>query len=136
MPDELGLASWEMRRQFVETLIEPTQVGDLAGQSLRRVNHLLDRVEAAQEVYDLVSQFAYALERMPQALEHLEAWLGRELEAGTLLHDSGGEARLAVEVATSGMAESRRQVARAATALRRAERGLSHLYGPMMGAGL
>jgi hypothetical protein len=130
--EQIDVGSWEQRRELVQALTEPVQAASMASESLRRLNHLLGRVGAACEVYDLVGQLAYCLARMPQALEGLDIWLRRELEAGRLCHDSGGSVSDAVLPASAELTQVSLLVTQAGEVLRCTQRRLSPLYGPVV----
>ncbi len=119
------------RRALVQELLEPAAAVDVAGEGLRWLNHLLGRIEAASTVYEIAGRLAYCLERMPQALDGLDAWLARELGAGTLGHARGGDVVGATAIASDELMEARALVGQAAQALERAQRALSPLYGPI-----
>lgn len=136
MPSEqIDLGSWERRRALVQSLTEPIAAASMAAESLRWLNHLLGRVGAACEVYDLVGQLAYCLQRMPQALDSLDNWLRRELEAGRLRHESGSEVSESVLPASATLTEVSLQVTQAGETLGRAQRALSPVYGPVEDGG-
>jgi len=125
------LADPEQRRELVQELLEPAAAADVAGEGLWWLNHRLGRIEAASTCYEIAGKLGYCLERMPQALEGLEAWLSRELEAGTLRHAHGGDVRERVLTICEELTEARALVLRASLALHRAQSALSPLYGPV-----
>lgn len=129
--EQIDLRSWERRRSVVQSLTEPIAAASMAAESLRWLNHLLGRVSAACDVYDLVGQLAYCLQRMPQALESLDGWLRRELEAGRLRHENDGEVSESVLPASATLTEVSLQVTQACETLGRVQRALSPLYGPV-----
>jgi hypothetical protein len=131
VPERRTLIDPLQRRALVQEVMEPAAAADVAGEGLRWLNHLLRRIEFASTVYDIAGRLAYCLERMPQALEGLDAWLARELDAGTLRHAHGADVEVEVLKASDNLREARAMVGRAGQALERAQRALSPLYGPV-----
>ena len=131
MADERTLTDPLQRRALVQEVMEPAAAADVAGEGLRWLNHLLVRISAASTVYEIAGRLAYCLERMPQALEGLDDWLRRELEAGTLSDAKSGDVHVRVLTASDELMEARAMVGRAGKALERAQRALSPLYGPI-----
>jgi hypothetical protein len=125
-----SLQSWEQRRVLVQSLTEPSQAAHLAAESLRWLNHLLGRFQAAADVYAVLGSLADCLDRMPQALEGLTAYLVREQAAGRLRREGGGDVQERVAAAGAAAAEDQ-AVSNAAAALRRAQSALSDVYGPI-----
>ncbi len=119
------------RRALVQELLDPLAAIDVAGEGLRWLNHLLGRIDAASTAYGIAGQLAYCLERMPQALEGLDSWLTRELEAGTLGHAHGGRVEEAVQESSAELMRARALVGQASQALERGQRALGPLYGPI-----
>jgi hypothetical protein len=126
-----SLGSREQRRVLVQTLTEPTHAADLAAESLRWLNHLLGRFEAAAEVYEVLSSLASCLERMPQALEGISEYMIRQQAAGALRRDDGGDLMERVGAVGAATAEAHESAWTGARALRRAQSALSDVYGPV-----
>jgi hypothetical protein len=125
------LRDWEQRRVLVQSLTEPSQAADLAAESLRWLNHLLGRFQAAADVYTVLGSLVECQARLPQALEGLTAYLVREQAAGRLRREGGGDAQERVAAAGAAAAEAHQAVSNAAAALRRAQSALSDVYGPI-----
>jgi hypothetical protein len=119
------------RRAAVQRLTEPAQAADLAGESLRWLNHLLGRLSSAADCYTVVASLAYCLERLPQALEGLTEYLGRQESAGRLRRADGGAAMERVALAEVAIEEALVSVAAAAHELRQAHNALADVYGPI-----
>ncbi len=109
-----ALRDWDQRRILVEALEEPKQAADVAGEALRWLNHLAGRFRSAADVYDVVAQLAYCLERIPQALDGLTEYVVRLHAAGRLGRDDGGNVQVRVAALEVAVGDARDAVGVAA----------------------
>jgi hypothetical protein len=130
---ERSLQDWDQRRALVQELTEPAHAAGVASEALRWLNHLLGRFESAADVYSVVGQLAYCQERLPQAMDGMVQFLERELAAGRLRHERGGDLDEAVTAFALAAADVQRGVVDAALALQRAQRAISGVGGVVEG---
>jgi hypothetical protein len=130
---ERSLRDWDQRRVLVEELLEPTDAASVAGEALRWLNHLLGRFHAPGDVYAVVGQLAYCLERLPQAIDGMVAFLVHELDAGCLRHDRRGDVDQAVVGFAIAAQDVKRGVMDAARALHECQRAISGVGGVLEG---
>ncbi len=121
---------WQ-RRALARGLTDPAQAAELAVESVCRLNHLVERLQKVADVHTILGSLAACLECMPQALEGLSAYLVSQQAAGSLRRGDGGDVLERVPAVGAAMAEAHQAVSAAAAALRRAQVGLSDVYGPI-----
>ncbi len=119
------------RRALARGLTEPTAAAELAVESVCRLNHLVERLQKVADVHTVLGSLAICLECMPRTLEGLTVCLVSQQAAGTLRRGDGGDVRERVAVVGAAVAEAHQGVSAAAAALRRAQVGLSDVYGPI-----
>jgi hypothetical protein len=107
------------------------RAANLAGESLRQVNHSLGTLQHASEVYDLVASLAYVLERMPQALDGMRDWLKREQNRGTLDVERGRDLETSIATVLVAMAGGSDTIEKAAVELRAAHNAMAFVLGPL-----
>jgi hypothetical protein len=125
------LRDWDQRRILIQALEEPKQAAHVAGEGLRWLNHLLGRFRAAADVYDVLAQLAYCLERMPQALEGMTGYVVRQHDAGRLRRDDRGDVLERVAALEVAVKEARDAIGIAARAMRTAHHAMRDVHGPI-----
>ncbi len=126
----------DQRRELVQEIQEPVAAADVAGEALRWVNHRLDRIDGAAVAYDLLGHLAFCLERMPQAVKGVDAWLLEHVDGGQL-RQSPSSAETSRDVGERVQEVHKRlqaatgRILEATAILRAAQAELSPIYEPL-----
>jgi len=110
----------------------PSQIADATAEEVRALNHrTLDPKAYAQpgDVSDVANAVSALLQRLPQALEQMEAGLGALAGRGAIRMDDGTDVQDRVEAALVWLADTREQVQLASSAMQKATSPLSHMGG-------
>lgn len=126
MSDLMGERVRQMAEEVIPGHTPPLRYALLLSECARQLNHHLGKVEHAETVYEIVGALTTALERMPQALEELDAWLRSGVEAAELECLDDDISNVA-PYASACLSEALKSIPNAARALRRAHSALARI---------